>query len=498
MSLKISPTNFFNEKFRPQYHFTPVNNWMNDPNGMVYFQGEYHLFYQHHPESSVWGPMHWGHAVSSDMVHWEHLPIALFPDENGFIFSGSIVIDTSDSTGFFDGGEGLVAIFTHAGEHPNTKKPRQVQSLAYSKDKGRTWTKYKGNPVLEDSSIIDFRDPKVIWHEEERKWIMVLAAGNHVRFYSSIDMKSWNFESSFGETEGSHLGVWECPDLFPLPVDGGHRWVLIVSIGDSSAYNEGSRTQYFVGDFDGKTFTNENDPKAVLWLDFGRDNYAGVTWSDVPKEDGRRLFIGWMSNWKYANQVPTETWRSAMTLPRSLSLSSTKEGIRLVQTPVHEISVLRNPVTSIQRTIMLVPGENILKDIKSKTFELKAKFMMKEASVFGLKVHQSKDEETIIGFDSRQSILYVDRRKSGDHSFHDAFSCVQKMDVIKGNQLSLHIFVDTSSVEVFVNDGRYVLTSLIFPGVESDGMELFIDQGDVDLLSLDLYNYHSIWAKGES
>ncbi|MFD2992544.1 glycoside hydrolase family 32 protein [Fictibacillus nanhaiensis] len=498
MSMKMSPTNFFNEKYRPQYHFTPMKNWMNDPNGMVYFQGEYHLFYQYHPESTVWGPMHWGHAVSSDMIHWEHLPIALFPDEIGFIFSGSVVVDPCDSTGFFNGGEGLVAIFTHAGEHPVTRKPRQVQSLAYSKDKGRTWTKYEGNPVLEEPAIADFRDPKVIWYEEERKWIMVLAAGNHVRFYSSNDMKSWDFESAFGKTEGSHQGVWECPDLFSLPIDGVHRWVLIVSIGDDPAYHEGSRTQYFVGDFNGKTFMNDNDPDVVLWLDFGRDNYAGVTWSDVPKEDGRRLFIGWMSNWKYANHVPTSTWRSAMTLPRSLSLTSTSEGTRLVQKPVHEVSVLREPVTSIKRTITLVPDENLLKDIKSKTFELKASFTIKEAAVFGLKVHQSNEEETIIGFNSQRSVLYVDRRKSGDLGFHDAFSCVQEMAVLEKEHVSLHIFVDKSSVEVFVNEGKQVLTSLIFPKEESDGIELFLDQGVVDLHSLDVFNYHSIWTKGES
>ncbi|MET3728089.1 fructan beta-fructosidase [Fictibacillus halophilus] len=498
MSMKISPTNFFNEKYRPQFHFTPIKNWMNDPNGMVYFQGEYHLFYQHHPESTVWGPMHWGHAVSSDMVHWEHLPIALFPDENGYIFSGSIVVDTWDSSGFFDGGEGLVAIFTHAGEHPDTKTPRQVQSLAYSTDKGRTWTKYEGNPVLEDTSIADFRDPKVIWYEKESKWIMVLSAGNHVRFYSSSDMKSWRFESSFGEKEGSHLGVWECPDLFQLPIEGGHRWVLIVSIGDDPAYTEGSRTQYFIGDFDGKMFTNENDSEKVLWLDFGRDNYAGVTWSNVPKEDGRRLFIGWMSNWKYANQVPTETWRSAMTLPRSLTLNSTREGIRLVQTPVQEISALRKPITSIQRTITLIPGENILKDIKTKTFELKACFKIKEAAVFGIKVHQSKEEETIIGYDSDRSVLYVDRRRSGDKTFHNEFSCVQEMEVFIEDQFALQIFVDTSSVEVFANDGKHVLTSLIFPREESNGLELFLDHGAVDLKSLDLFDYQSIWAIGGS
>lgn len=488
----------FTELYRPQYHFSPEEKWMNDPNGMVYFDGEYHLFYQYHPYSSVWGPMHWGHAISRDLVHWEHLPIALFPDEHGTIFSGSTVVDQYNSTGFFNGGAGLVAIFTHDDECSETKRPRQRQSLAYSHDKGRTWTKYKGNPVLIDDTVEDFRDPKVFWCEKEKKWIMVIALGNHVRFYSSTDLKQWNFTGEFGKEEGSHLGVWECPDLFQLPVNGdsyNKKWVLIVSIGDNPDCSEGSRTQYFIGNFDGKTFKNENNCKDVLWLDLGRDNYAGVTWSDVPDEDGRRLFIGWMSNWQYANRIPTKPWRSAMTLPRELSLKETEWGVRLFQSPVQELKVLRKELLNLNETISLGSNQDLLEGYNCNAFEIKAEFELKIAAKFGIKVRKSQHESTIIGYDSKRSSLYIDRRNSGDISFHPEFSTLHEAQLAaEDGKITLHIFVDWSSVEVFANDGKLVQTDLIFPGESSNGLELFIENGSVLLHSLSLYEYSSIWT----
>lgn len=494
----MTKKDYYVEKYRPQFHFSPEANWMNDPNGMFFFDGEYHLFYQHHPDSTVWGPMHWGHAVSRDLVHWEHLPIALFPDGNGHIFSGSAVVDANDTTGFFNGGSGLVAIFTHNGVDPKTNQPRQAQSLAYSKDKGRTWIKYDGNPVLTETNLIDFRDPKVIWFEDRKKWIMVLAVGDHIRLYSSNDMKAWDFESEFGENEGSHLGVWECPDLFPLEVNGVQKWVLLVSIGDHPDCPEGSRTQYFIGDFDGHSFKNDNQCDEVLWLDFGRDNYAGVTWSDIPAYDGRRVLIGWMSNWKYANVVPTKSWRSAMTVPRKLSLIQGDAGIRLIQTPVDELKVLRKPLFSLDKANLLTPEQDVLAGVKGKSLEIIAEFEMKNSSKFGLKVCKSVEEETIIGYDAKHSRLFLDRRHSGESEFHPEFACLHEAEVIAhDNRVTLHVFVDASSVEVFANGGETVMTDLIFPSEQSDEIELFVEGGSVLLRSLQVYEYSSVWSQNE-
>ncbi|MEL6194980.1 MAG: glycoside hydrolase family 32 protein, partial [Bacteroidota bacterium] len=315
----------YSEPHRPQFHFTPASMWMNDPNGMVFYEGEYHLFYQHYPEDNVWGPMHWGHAVSEDLVNWEHLPIALYPDSLGYIFSGSAVVDWENTSGL--GKEGkppLIAIFTH---HDPVKEKAgrndfQYQSIAYSNDNGRNWTAYEGNPVIPNqNSIRDFRDPKVIWDEDSEQWVMVFAAHDHVKFYGSPNLKDWTHLSDWGKSYGEHGGVWECPDLFSMEVEGSgeKKWVLLQSLNPGSP-NGGSGTQYFVGDFNGKEFILDpsflpsvTDGKAV-WLDYGRDNYAGGTWSDLPNHAGRRFFLGWMSIWDYANIVPTEAWRSAMTL----------------------------------------------------------------------------------------------------------------------------------------------------------------------------------------
>ena len=309
------------DPWRPQFHYSPRANWMNDPNGMVYFNGEYHLMYQYFPGGQSWGPMHWGHAVSRDLMHWEHRPVALYPDEFGMIFSGSAVVDWRDSSGFFGGKPGLVAVFTHHAALPDTREVRQSQSLAYSADGGRSWVKHKGNPVLTEPSLPDFRDPKVFWHEPEGRWIMALAAGDHIRFYASPNLREWTYTGEFGRREGSHQGVWECPDVFPLPVEGQPgetRWVLLVSIGGLPEDAEGSRTQYFLGTFRGGCFHGGEPAETVHWLDAGRDHYAGVTWSDAP--DNRRILLGWMSNWKYAAVTPAASFRGAMTLPRELAL----------------------------------------------------------------------------------------------------------------------------------------------------------------------------------
>ncbi|MFD1775872.1 glycoside hydrolase family 32 protein [Paenibacillus rhizophilus] len=490
-------TKSYCENFRPQFHYSPEANWLNDPNGMVWYEGEYHLFYQCHPHSAVWGPMHWGHAVSKDLVFWEELPIALRPDHNGAIFSGSAVVDRHDTTGFFNGGSGLVAVFTHHDVNPESGGPRQRQSLAFSTDKGRTWTMYEGNPVLEDERHIDYRDPKVFWDGERERWAMVLAAGQRVLFYHSPDLIHWSFGSEFGTSEGSHDGVWECPDLFKLPVEGRgdeSKWVLIVSIGPNEALAEGSRTQYFIGGFDGVSFTSDNPPDTVLWLDHGRDNYAGVSWSDVPAQDGRRLFIGWMNNWKYANLLPTEAWRGAMTLPRELGLAVFEDGIRLRQLPVRELETLREPKLLMEDLTIQAGDGNLLQEIHGSTLEIVAEIKIAGSSSFGFRIHGSGGQGTVIGFDAERSYMFIDRRNAGISDFHPDFSCEHGADLKPADGIiKLRIFADHSSVEVFANDGSVVLTDQVFPDPNNQELELYVQEGSIEIISLHIYTLKSIW-----
>ena len=333
-------TSYYSEKHRPQYHFSPESGWMNDPNGMVYHEGEYHLFYQYYPNGIKWDTMHWGHAVSQDMLHWEHLPIAIYPDELGYIFSGSAVIDHNNTSGLGEDGKApMIAIFTHhnmEGERAG-RNDYQVQSIAYSLDNGMTFQKYRGNPVVSNPGIKDFRDPKVIWNDIDNQWIMVFAAYDKVRFYTSPNLIDWTFTGTFG-IEGDHR-LWECPDLFPLEVAGSDetKWILITSI-QKEGPNGGTATSYFVGEWNGETFVG--DPSDQKWLDYGTDNYAMVTWSDIPEIDGRRLGLGWMSNWQYAQEVPTKKWRSAMTLPRELKLTKYDDTYEVISIPVKEIESL--------------------------------------------------------------------------------------------------------------------------------------------------------------
>ncbi|NOU87253.1 glycoside hydrolase family 32 protein [Paenibacillus sp. LMG 31460] len=480
--------------FRPQLHFTPRDQWMNDPNGMVFYEGEYHLFYQYHPESTVWGPMHWGHAVSQDLVHWEHLPIALAPDEHGAIFSGSVVVDKHDTSGFFAGKSGLVAIFTHHDTKPGTDLTRQRQSLAYSTDRGRTWTKYANNPVLIEEALPDFRDPKVFWFNPQQSWVMVIAAGDTIRFYKSPNLKEWTHSGEFGVGQGSHDGVWECPDLFELPVDGdilNRRWVLIVSIGEDANFLEGSRTQCFIGSFNGDTFVSEESPAPLLWLDHGRDNYAGVTWSDVPEQQGRRLFIGWMNNWKYANVIPTSNWRGAMTLPRELTLTAEMEGVRLLQKPIPELQAQRR---GEQNWAAFELSNSELTVTHGDLLEIIAEFEFDDELEFGLKLRASETEETILGYSTHEQLLFIDRSRSGAIDFHADFACKHSalLKAETGN-MKLHIFVDRSSIEAFANDGKLVMTDQIFPLSSSTGIKLYAKDGSVKVKSLTIHTLNSIF-----
>lgn len=474
--------------YRGVYHFSPQEKWMNDPNGMVYFEGEYHLFFQHHPGGMTMGSMHWGHAVSKDLVTWEELPIALVPDEHGMIFSGSAVVDWNNTTGFFEDKPGLVAVFTHHLEMPEGTPPVQSQSLAYSKDNGRTWTKYEGNPVLEHDTFIDFRDPKVFWNQEASRWVMIVACGQTVCLYHSPDLIHWTFASEFGKGIGSHDGVWECPDLFPLYVDGdtsNTKWVMLVSIGADPAFVEGSRTQYFTGDFDGTVFTPDEASELVRWLDYGRDNYAGVSWSDVPEEDGRRLFIGWMSNWMYASQTPAEEFRGAMTLPRELYLETRAGRIALVQKPAKELEMARVPVLSLKD----VSAQEInisLAELQLESYEIIAE--LTRGTSAGFKVRTGAGEQTVIGIDAKTEELYVDRSASGRQDFHERFPGRHTVELEAPGEINdLRIYVDRTSVEVFSNGGQAVITDLIFPKPESAGLVAFTENEETSFLSLEIY-----------
>jgi fructan beta-fructosidase len=458
----------FNEPERPQFHFTPQANWMNDPNGLVYYQGEYHLFYQYHPGGIVSGPMHWGHAVSSDLVHWINLPIALYPDSLGDIWSGSVVVDTHNTSGFFPGGSGLVALYTSAHTVP------QQQCLAYSSDRGRTWTKYSGNPVIANPDVNDFRDPKVFWYEPEQRWLMIVAGGQ-VRFYSSPDLKSWRLESQLDD----HT---ECPDLFPLAIDGDsgkQKWLLSL----------GGRT-YYVGSFDGHVFHKESD---LLTVDYGADFYAAQSWSDVPVSDGRRIWLGWMIDLSYAQVIPATSWRGTMSIARSLGLKTTSQGLRLVQTPVQELEQLRTDHSHLDCTI-LTPGVNLLADMRGDTLDIVASFRPGSGSQFGFKVRMGTGEQTLIGYSTQTSRIFIDRAQSGLSDFNDTFATRHEAPLpLENDTLTLRILLDRTSIEVFANDGEVVISDLIFPNVSSQGIELYTNEGETTLNSLDIYQMRTAW-----
>ncbi|OWA34156.1 glycoside hydrolase [Saccharibacillus sp. O16] len=501
---------------RGTYHFSPSSHWMNDPNGMVYWDGEYHLFFQHHPFGDKWGPMHWGHAVSRDLVNWEELNIALEPDELGTIFSGSAVVDWNNTTGFFPDEPGLVAIFTHHLERPN-EPTVQSQSLAYSHDRGRTWIKYAGNPVLTSLNDPDFRDPKVFWHEESRHWIMILACGQEVQLYRSEDLKSWTFSSTFGEGIGSHEGVWECPDLFELALDGDparRQWVMLVSIGDPGSGMEGSRTQYFTGTFDGQTFIPDEASQDIRWLDYGRDNYAGVSWSDLPIEDDRRLYLGWMSNWRYANHTPTDGWRGAMTIPRELTLETADDRVMLIQRPVVELEAARTPLLELENVSLAALNEAFA-PLRLGSYELEIRAKLGDS--FGFRLREGNGCVTLVGIDVQAGELYLDRSRSGESAFHEHFAqrhsaplpevgTVEQADQIEQSgaesvgmmleegERRLHIFVDRSSVEVFEGDGRLAMTDLIFPAEEAEGLSAFAD-GEMEFHSVKVYRLQALESR---
>ncbi|WP_017730600.1 glycoside hydrolase family 32 protein [Nafulsella turpanensis] len=651
------------EQHRLQFHFTPPSAWMNDPNGMVYHEGEYHLFYQHNPDSTVWGPMHWGHAVSKDLVHWEHLPIGLYPDSLGTIFSGSAVADLNNTSGLgTTENPPLVAIFTyHNAEAERAgRNDFQTQGIAFSLDKGRTWTKYEQNPVLPNPGIRDFRDPKVMWYEAGQKWVMALAVADRISFYSSKDLKSWEHESDFGQDIGAHGGVWECPDLFPLQVKGSgeEKWVLLVSINPGGP-NGGSATQYFVGHFNGEEFVLDeqfrqdlsqeavvpqgklfadfegenykgwevegdafgegpvpgtldrqgkvagfagtklvnsfrqgdesmgrllspafmintnyinflagggkhpegtavnllvdgervrnatgNNSESLnwvawnveelkgkearleivdqvqggwghilvdqlifadapaenaqegIWIDYGRDNYAGVSWSNVPEEDGRRLFMGWMSNWDYANVVPTETWRSAMTVARSLNLENTAEGLRLVSKPVEELEKLY--AATVQLDEQLVEDSLLISQklpSSTATFDLSMELeALNPTAGYAFELSNELGQKVIIGYDPERKAYFVDRRQAGKNDFSDNFGDIHYGPrIAQGPVHDLRLLIDVASLELFADGGKTVMTDIFFPDEAFTELKLLTKNGAVKVNAGAIRELRSIW-----
>ena len=432
----IKATNMFDsknrEKFRPIYHHTPVYGWMNDPNGMFYKDGVWHLYYQYNPYGSQWENMTWAHSTSTDLIHWKNHGEVIQPDALGTIFSGSSVVDKENTAGF--GKDAVVAFYTSAGA-------AQTQSIAYSTDNGETFKKYVNNPIL-TSDVPDFRDPNVFWNEEVKQWNLILAAGQQMNIYSSKNLKDWKFESSFGEGYGNHGGVWECPDLLKM----GDKWVLICNINPGGPFG-GSATQYFVGSFDGHKFTCESKPEVTKWMDYGKDHYATVSFSNAP--DGRIVVLPWMSNWQYANQVPTQQFRSANGLPRDLGLYSYngEDYVSVKPSPEVFAAFEKKPSGRLQSAAYIE-----VTNIKS------------NASIV---LSNDKGERVTMVYDGKNATFSMDRTESGVTDFHSDFKA-KTVAPTNGVIKSMQIFIDRCSIEAFDTEGKVAMTNLVFPSKPYD------------------------------
>ena len=480
----FAQTNFsYKEQYRPRFHFSPAINWCNDPNGLVYNNGTYHLFYQHNPFGNVWGHMTWAHAVSKDLVHWKHLPVAI-PEENGImIFSGTCVVDKNNTSGFGKNGKvPMVAVYTGHIENVN-----QSQHIAYSLDNGITWTKYNRNPVL-DLGKKDFRDPKIFWYEPKKFWVMALMfpVEHFVQFYSSKNLKTWNHLSDFGPA-GDTTGVWECPDLTQVPVKGvpgKKKWVLQTS--------QNASMQYFIGEFDGTTFTNENPVNKIVRPDYGPDYYAAIAYNQLPAAH-LPTAIGWLNNWNYANDIPTTPWKGAMSLPRNMSVKKINNEWVLLQKPVAALQSLRTKAWELKNETI---NETKLLPVKSQQFEMEIMIEPSALSTSGVRIAKSGNSFFEIGYDAAKQLLYLDRSKSGARSFNKNFENLSRFETtlaLLNRQLQLHIFFDHSIVEVFANNGEAVLTSQIFPDESDNGIELFSTGGKSKLVKSTIWKIKSIW-----
>lgn len=472
------------EKYRPAYHHTPLYGWMNDPNGMFYKDGRWHLYYQWNPYGSKWQNMTWGHSSSADLVRWEHHPAAIEANGLGTVFSGSSVVDSANTAGF--GRDAVVALYTSADVN-------QTQSLAHSSDGGMTFEIYPGNPVLTLES--EARDPNMFWDADNGRWVMSLAHAldHEMLFFTSPDLKEWTLQGSFGKGIGAQDGVWECPDLFRLKVDGSdeEKWVLVCNINPGGPFG-GSATQYFTGDFDGKTFIADTDAEGVIptkWMDYGKDHYATVSWSDAP--DNRRVLIGWMSNWQYAGEVPTMQYRSANTLPREAGLFRAPDGqLYLSSSPVAELAALRDkPSVSVRNKPAGGNGRNFpLPGSNGGACEILLDIDSRKAGSVDITISNNDGESALLCYDAKAHTLSFDRRRSGLTDFSQDFPTVTTAPTFETDgKLSLRIFIDRSSIEVFGNGGKTVMTNLVFPTVPYSSVSVSAKGGNARIENLKIY-----------
>lgn len=434
------------EKYRPAYHHTPVYGWMNDPNGLFYKDGEWHLYYQHNPYGSQWENMHWSHSVSRDLMTWEDRGMAIAPDGLGAIFSGCCVVDNDNTAGLGKGA--IIAFYTSAGEN-------QTQCMAYSTDNGQTFTKYPGNPVI-TSNVPDFRDPHVFWHKETARWIMVLAAGQEMNIYSSADLKSWKYESAFGHGYGNHDGVWECPDLMKLPVAGTdkEKWMLVCNINPGGP-SGGSATQYFTGEFDGHKFVCDTKPEVTKWMDYGKDHYAAVTFDNAP--DNRHVIIAWMSNWQYANQVPTKQYRSGNSIARDLHLYEHNGDTFVGVVPSKEVDAKRG-----KAVVKNFSGKKKTFDAVDGAYEMVLNLSARPKTPLTLTLQNAKGEKVTMTYNAADGTFAMDRKLSGETSFCDAFAAVTTAPV-NGEMRTLRLFFDKCGIEAFDGEGKMAMSNLVFP-----------------------------------
>lgn len=476
-------TKQYREVYRPQFHFSPAINWCNDPNGLVYNNGTYHLFYQHNPFGNRWGHMTWAHATSKDLIHWKHLPIAI-PEKNGImIFSGTCVVDKNNTSGFGKNGKvPMVAVYTGHIENKN-----QSQHIAYSLDNGLTWTKYANNPVL-DLHKVDFRDPKIFWYEPKKYWVMsvMLPVEHMVQFYSSPNLKDWSHLSNFGPA-GDTSGVWECPDLTQVPVENmksEKKWLLQMSMNASM--------QYFVGEFDGKNFVSENDPQKIYRPDYGPDYYAAIAYNQLPSTQ-EPTAIGWVNNWNYANDIPTSPWKSAMSIPRNLSVVRKDKEWILVQKPVGIIHTLRKQI--YQATAGVIESKTVL-PVKGRQFELQLDLEPGANAVTGLRLAAGNGNYFEMGYDAAGGKFYIDRSKAGDNGFNENYKKLARFEkeiTLKYNKIHLQVFYDNSIAEIFVNGGETVFTAQLFPGAADEGIELFSNGTPGKFSNLHIWEMKKTW-----
>jgi fructan beta-fructosidase len=471
----------YDQQYRPQVHFSPQKNWTNDPNGLVYFDHEYHLFFQYNPFGDEWGHMSWGHAVSTDLLHWQQLPVAIPEQDGTMIFTGSVVVDRTNSSGFCAAGSAcLVAIYTGH----QVDGTRQAQNLAFSRDRGRTWVKYAKNPVL-DLHLKDFRDPSVSWNEATQRWVMAvsLPREHKVRFYASQNLKAWTPLSDFGPA-GDVAGDWECPDLLQIPSADGKQSIWALKVGlNPGAPQGGSGEQYFLGNFDGKAFTVAQEPGAHGWTNYGKDDYCAISFNGLPAGQ-KPVLLGWMNNWQYAAKLPTAPWRGQMSLPRQLSFMKDNAGLALAQSPV--IALLRKE----PRPVVLDTGHATV----AVPYELELTFGQPTVPVFGVRLYSDEQHWTEIGFDTTRKEFYIDRTRSGA-TIDQNFPAKTAAPLVLSRAYDLTVIVDRSSVEAYAQNGTIAMTNLIFPLSPGSTIKVFPDTAATAHAAGQIWQLSSVWEK---